>query len=312
LGEVFNFANVVLVSIWLWVTDIAARIPLGYFYVASPPVWAMLVWFGTLLAWLPGGGPHPGGGRRRRWWLLGPAILAVALLGSVILNWNRVSADIINVGDVLVCLIKAPGTAPMLVHTGSRFYGQRTVQGLQQQGVNRLSALVLPAADEHHAGGASNILATFRVKELWCATTNSRSPVFRQVLATVRERGIPIRVLTNDAWSAWCGSMDRQYQAVSNDFLVRRGETVLKIGWGRHLGWGEAKPGQDAPDMITVERHNPSGMPIIRCIRCVEPGKVMPENNNADGVSWIGLAPGEGIRVYLDETDCRVEPLENR
>ncbi|MCX6992260.1 MAG: ComEC/Rec2 family competence protein [Kiritimatiellaeota bacterium] len=317
LGEVFNFANVVLVSVWLWVTDVTARIPLGYFYIASPPVWAILVWFGTLLAWLPGWGLHLGWGLHpgwgyRRWWLLGPAVLAVALFGSVILNWNRVSADITNVGNTPVCLIKAPGTAHMLVHAGSRFDGRRTAQRLQQQGVNRLSALVLPAADEHHAGGASNILAIFRVEELWCATTNSRSPLFRQVLATARASSIPIREFTNDAWSAWHGSMGIQYQAVSNEFLVRHGETVLTIGWGLHLGWGSATIGRNTPDMVTLERHNPDGMPTTWHIRCVEPGEVIPENNDVDGVSWIGLAPGEGRRVYLNESGCRVEPLENR
>lgn len=300
LGEVFNFANVALVSFLLFITDGMARIPWGHFFVASPPIWALLVWFGTLLAWHPGWGRHLGWGLRRLW-LVGPAVLAVAFLGSVILNWNRMYADITNVGDIPVCLIKAQGTAPMLVHAGSRFNGRRVAQKLQQQGVNRLSALVLPAADEQHAGGALDILATFRVKELWCATTNSRSPVFRQVLATARERSIPIRELTNDAWSAWCGGMDRQYQAVSSEFLVRCGETVLKIGWGRHLGWGRTMPGQDTPDVVTIVRHTPTGMLTIWRIRCVEPGKLMPGNNDADGVSWIGLAPGQDVRVDLDE-----------
>ncbi|MCG2660232.1 MAG: ComEC/Rec2 family competence protein [Kiritimatiellae bacterium] len=307
LGEVFNFANVVLVSFLLFITDSMARIPWGHFFVASPPIWALLVWFGTLVAWIPGWGLHPGWGLRRLW-LVGPVLLAVALLGSVILNWNRVSADITNVGDIPVCLIKAPGTAPMLVHAGSRFFGRRVVQRLQQQGVNRLSALVLPAVDAPHAGGALDILATFRVKELCCATTNSRSPVFRQVLATARARNIPIRVLTNDAWSAWRGNMDRQYQAVSNEFLVRRGETVLKIGWGRHLGWGRARPGQDAPDMVTVEHHTPDGMPATLRIRCVEPGEVAPETSGDDGNAWIGLAPGQGVRIDLKECTHTFNP----
>ena len=85
-----------------------------------------------------GWGRHLGWGLRRLW-LVGPVLLAVAFLGSVILNWNRVSADIYNVGAVPVCLIKTPGTAPMLVHAGSRFSGRRVAQRLQQQSVNRLS-----------------------------------------------------------------------------------------------------------------------------------------------------------------------------
>ena len=48
------------------------------------------------------------------------------------------------------------------------------------------------------------------------------------------------------------------------------------------------------------------------CIRCVEPWEVMPGNNDADGVLWIGLVPGQGVRVDLDESNCRVEPLYKR
>ncbi|MDD5677483.1 MAG: ComEC/Rec2 family competence protein [Kiritimatiellae bacterium] len=323
LGEVFNFANVVLVSFLLFVTDLMARIPWGHFFVASPPVWAVLVWFGSLLAWLPGWGLHSGWGRhlgwgRRRLWLLGPVILVVAFLGNVILNWNRVTADIINIGEIPVCLIKAPGTAPMLVHAGSRFYGRRVAQKLRQQGVDRLSALVLPAADEHHAGGALDILATFRVKEIWCVTTNSRSPFFQQVLATARDRSVPVRVLSNGAWGAWRGNIDCQYQAGSNKFLVKCSDTAIKIAWGRNLGRGlhpgrgRAMPGQDSPDMVTVEHQTPPGMPLTLHIRCVEPGEVMPDTGSANGISAIGLTPGQGARVFLTESDFRVEPLKNR
>ena len=38
----------------------------------------------------------------------------------------------------------------------------------------------------------------------------------------------------------------------------------------------------------------------------------MPGNNDANGVSWIGLAMGERMRVYLEEAGCRVEPLMKR
>jgi hypothetical protein len=191
-------------------------------------------------------------------------------------------------------------------------------------------------------------LATFRVKELWCATTNSRSPVFRQVLATARERSIPIRIMSGGDLVMLGDCLECQYHSDLHELWlcqshpasnipsgrsglpVRLCGSFIKIGWDRTMlsqnvpktrstlhapratFQGRARPGQDAPDMVTIERHNPVGMPAIWRIRCVEPGKVMPGNNDADGVSWIGLAPGEGLRVDLDESDCRVEPLGNR
>ncbi len=208
LGEVFNFANVALVSSLLFITDRMARIPWGHFFVAAPPVWSLLVWFGTLVAWHPGWGRHLGWGLRKLR-LAGPVILAAALLGNVFLDWHRVSVDIANFGDIPVCLVKAPGGA-MLVQAGSLFYGRRVVQRLQQQGVNRLSALVLPVATERYAGGALEIMAAFRVNELWCVTTNSHSTVFRQVLAAARAKNITIRVLADDTWMAWRGVLHDQ------------------------------------------------------------------------------------------------------
>ncbi|MFH1477599.1 MAG: ComEC/Rec2 family competence protein [Verrucomicrobiota bacterium] len=331
LGEVFNFTNVVLVSFLICITDGMARIPGGHFFVASPSIWAVLVWFGTLLAWLPGRAQYPDCDIKHGWrrWsirLAGPALLVAALLGSMIPDWNRVSADITNISGIPICRIKAPGTAHMLVHAGSRFSGRRVVQKLQRQGVNQLSVLVLPAADERHAGGALDILAAFRVKELWCVTTNARSPVFRQVLTVARERGIPIQLLASEGQGAWRGNMAWQYQAASNKFIVRRGETVLKIEWNRQdvsetrstlhtshsTRWDKAMLGQDDADMVTFACRNPAGMPAIWRIRCVEPGAVMPGNNDTDGVAWIGLTPGQGLRVDLNESDYRVEPLENR
>jgi hypothetical protein len=253
--------------------------------------------------------------------------LAVALLGGVILNWNRVSADITNIGDIPVCLIEAPGTAPMLVHAGSRFYGRRVAQSLQQQGVNRLSALVLPVADEQHAGGALDILAAFCVKELWCATTNARSPVFRQVLAAARERNVPIRVMSDGNRIMLGNRLECQYQAVSNEFIVRRSETVIRIGRTtlsqnapetrstlhalRSTFRGSATSAQDPPDTVDIEVTAKPGRPHAWHIRCVEPGEVLAESNGVDGGSWISLVPGQGRRVYMDESGCRVEPLEN-
>jgi len=61
--------------------------------------------------------------------------------------------------------------------------------------------------------------------------------------------------------------------------------------------------------MVTVERHNPAGVPITWRIRCVEPGEVLAESKGMDGESWIGLVPGQGVRIDLNESYGRVEPL---
>ena len=64
--------------------------------------------------------------------------------------------------------------------------------------------------------------------------------------------------------------------------------------------------------MVTVECHNPAGVPTIWRIRCVEPGEVLAESKGMDGESWIGLVPGQGVRIDLNESYGRVEPLGER
>lgn len=287
LGEVFNFSNVVLVSFLLWITDVMARIPFGHFYVVSPPVWALFVWFGTMAIWFLKWG-------RRRLWLLGPAVLAVALVSDAILNWNRACADIRNIGGVLVCSIKGPGTSRVLINAGPRFGSRSVTRALQQQGVNRLSALVLTAADERHAGGAIDLAAAFRIETLWCAATNSRSPIFRQVLASARERNIPIRVFAGESRGARCGNELWQYSAVSNEYRINRGKTVLIFN--RDM----TAPGQDALDTIDIEEPAKAGKPRVWHIRCVELGEASAETNSIDGDSWTGLAPGQSARIDLE------------
>ncbi|MBI2441815.1 MAG: ComEC/Rec2 family competence protein [Lentisphaerae bacterium] len=289
LGEVFNFANVALVTLLIALTDGLARIPWGHFFVESPPAWAVLVWFGTLLAWRPGWCP-------RRLWLIGPVILIIALCVAVFVNWNRAYAEVIRVGDTPIWLIKAPRMAPVLVHAGARFYGRQTLQSLQRRGINRLAALVLPAADAQHAGGALELLEGLRVKEFWCASTNAHSRVFRQALAKARDKDVLLRVLADDEQGVWSGNLRWQYQALSNKFLVRLGPTVLTIPWG-----------QDAPEAATVEYSVASGRAARWRIRCLEFGEAHDSETN--GFVTIGLSPRQGARFYLDESACRVEPL---
>ena len=64
--------------------------------------------------------------------------------------------------------------------------------------------------------------------------------------------------------------------------------------------------------MVTFERHTPAGMPATLRIWCVEPGEVMPGISENDDNAWIGLAPGQGLRVYLEEAGGRVKLLLKR
>lgn len=299
LSEAFNFANLALVSFLFLLTDRMARIPWGHFFVVAPPVWAVLVWFATLL--------FLRFAQRRRWLgLIGPALLAAALLAQVIADWNRTSVEVINVGATPVCLVKTPRTFPALIHAGSRFYGRQVFQSLQRRGVNRLSALVLPAADAQHVGGALEVLPALRVKEIWCASTNARSPVFQQALAQARDQGILLRELADGEQGSFGSDLSWQSCAAASEFRLRRGATELTIGWG------QARGGPGEPEGVSVECAAASSAPTRWQIHCLEFSATTMETAGTNALTTVNLAPRQGVRIYLDERSCRLEKLTQR
>jgi len=188
LGEIFNFANLVLVSALISFTGLIARIPYSHFFVQSPPLWSIAIWFGTLCAWILG---------KKKVMIAGVVCLAAAASIGIMLSSNKVTCDILNSGRSSVCLVNVPGSDDILINAGSRFNGWKLLRYLRSQGVDRLQALVITRADARHAGGAPELLRNISVNELWCSSTNMRSKVFRSVIAKAKEKGIAIRVLAN-------------------------------------------------------------------------------------------------------------------
>jgi ComEC/Rec2-related protein len=182
LGEIFNFANLVLVSFLLWVTDLMARLPYGHFFVRSPPLWSLALWYGVLAGWVVW--------RRQRWiWFVGPLLLALALGAGLLGARPGLEVDLLNAGDRPVCFVKARGGDGCLIDTGSRYQVRKVIRCLRRQGVNRLQAVVLTGVDSEHAGGMPEILRTMPVRELWLPPGATGFRALRATLASARANG---------------------------------------------------------------------------------------------------------------------------
>ncbi len=179
LGAVFNFASVAIVSVLEGVVRGLARIPGGYAYVAAPPVWAMLAWYAALGLWRLG---------RRRAGALLLLGLALAWAGSAWRARARRDVEVLAAGAAPALLVRTPGHR-VLLQAGSRVEGPRIVRALQRRGINRLSAMILPAGDAAHAGGAPDILEAFRVGALWLPAGAARFSALRRAADDARHRG---------------------------------------------------------------------------------------------------------------------------
>jgi competence protein ComEC len=162
LAEIFNSANLPVISFIMKCTEWSAALPGGHVYVRSPAWFWIAVYYGALVLLLIGGA------RTRR-----VVALAVLLAGGG-LAW-RIAADrslavhVWRLGPALIALVDAPGSDKLLVNTGPRFAMRALLRRMHAEGVGDLRALVLTRGNSDHSGGASNLLQAVAVRELWLA-----------------------------------------------------------------------------------------------------------------------------------------------
>ncbi|WP_290740330.1 DNA internalization-related competence protein ComEC/Rec2 [Fibrobacter sp. UBA3718] len=111
-------------------------------------------------------------------------------------SWNL---TLIDVGQGDSILLTTPSGKHILVDSGDRSKRDMgkdvIVPFLRHSGIQRLDALVITHPDLDHFGGASSILRTFPVKELWineCSRTEAKAD-WQKTIATAADREISIR-----------------------------------------------------------------------------------------------------------------------
>jgi len=111
-------------------------------------------------------------------------------------SWNL---TLIDVGQGDSILLTTPSGKHILVDSGDRSKRDMgkdvIVPFLRHSGIQRLDAIVITHPDLDHFGGASSILRTFPVKELWineCSRTEAKAD-WQKTIATAADREIHIR-----------------------------------------------------------------------------------------------------------------------
>ncbi len=320
LAEIFNFANVALVSCLLGAIDLMARIPGGHAYVASPPAWSVAAWYGVLAGWIAW--------RDRRWgWLAGPVLLALAAIAGLGGGWKAAAVDVLYHGDYPVCFINLPGGGDRLVDAGSRYHARKVIRHLRRQGVNRLSVLALTGVDAARAGAVPEILQAIPVRELWLPPGAENAWRLRPALDLARARGVILR-----PWPA----ESAQPPADRLDLLDPGGAAGVPPAWrfcrgthcvlcfaGDSLAGREAQSGpmREQTQVVWIECRPGSARqpdapapPDSDCRpdwRIVCGASAFADGHAAGppGANLLRLAPGQGIRIRLDGDPIRLAPL---
>ena len=224
LVEVVNHAARLVVAGMVALVNGVDGWPGSHFYVASPPAWVLVGWGAALLALFFGGA------RARRWTMV---LLAAAGAWSVraALVDRSVSGVIWARDETLAGLVDLPGSSEVLLDTGRSYRGLELVQRLRAEGVDRLTAVVVTRARSDAAGGVAAVLREIPVDALWCAEGDTRSSVFREVLAVAAERSIPVRRLRAGESGEWPGGVEWTVlgaEAGHLDLRVARGPAALR------------------------------------------------------------------------------------
>lgn len=184
LAEVFNSANLLLITFIMRCTEWSAVLPGGHFFVRSPS-WLIITIYYALLALVFFGG------RRLQRGLMVATVLIIGLLAWQKVTDHHLAVHVWRLGDATVALVDAPSKDKILVNTGPRFVARDLVRRIHAAGVNQLRALVLTRGTAAQIGGAGEILQQLPTRELW-ATASSTPP---EVQLNAQRQDIPIRYL---------------------------------------------------------------------------------------------------------------------
>ncbi|MDY0149162.1 MAG: DNA internalization-related competence protein ComEC/Rec2 [Kiritimatiellia bacterium] len=199
-SEIFNHAARVWAQGLAGLIRWAASVPGGHWFVRTPPVLGVVMWYGilalsTILA-----------RRIKRALPVGLAVLAVLAVGWGVQEAQRCRVSVLDVGEGNAVLVQAQA-GRILIDSGPAFCAERTLRQLRAEGVNSLDVLILSHADAAHMGATPFLLSALPVGEVWVPSSVWPSPLMREVLHEAQVQAIPVRRLQAGDSGHWPGQL---------------------------------------------------------------------------------------------------------
>lgn len=187
LGELYNFAALGLISVFLHALELMSRVPGGHWFVPPPCAWSVSLWYAGAAVFAAA--------RSRTSGLIAALMFASALgieVAAAILP--ETSVEVLNIdGDGAVIATTRDGT--WLIDPGPPSTEWTLTRRLRRGGVNRLAAIVVTHPLRSRAGATENLLKTMRVKELWLPAVGPDTPTRKRLIAAAQSAGTKIRLL---------------------------------------------------------------------------------------------------------------------
>jgi competence protein ComEC len=215
LADVVIRISSALVSISLSLVDTLAALPWSSVYVSTPTLleigafYLLLISAGFWLDRLNRIGKSTSYGQMALLWKIIPAFLLLFFVVDG--TWlylkeqyqGTLTLTAVDVGQGSATLIRFPGGKRMLVDGGG-FFDDTFDMGkyvmapfLWKEKINRIDIVVLSHPHPDHLQGLLFILENFRVGEVWTNGEGSDIPLYVTFRQIIRERGIPLRILSD-------------------------------------------------------------------------------------------------------------------
>jgi beta-lactamase superfamily II metal-dependent hydrolase len=246
LGELFNHSAWFFVWLMTRLSQWAADLPGGCFYVPAPTLFAFLLYYGALAGGLAGWWQRP---RARRWFCAVLGVVAVAMAVEWHLGRRGARLTLVPLQGGELARLDAPGRDnDALVDCGNDNAVEFLVKPfLRSEGVNRLPRLLLTHGDARQVGGASALLERFPATEMCVSTAPFRSPAYRELRVALDAARQPVRELrAGDRVGPWTvlhpAVEDRFSQADDAALVLHASLEGIRVLLLSDLG----RPGQNA------------------------------------------------------------------
>ena len=160
LAEIFNSANLPVISFIMHCTEWSAELPGGHFFVRAPNWWWIATYYVALVLLLIGN-------RHVRHGVLTATALTIGLLTWQLTTSRDLAIHVWRLGGATMALVDAPRGDKLLINTGPRFVVRDLLRRIHAEGIGTLRALVLTRSTTDHAGGATDLLRLLPTRECW-------------------------------------------------------------------------------------------------------------------------------------------------
>ena len=194
------------VSLWLvqLLVNWGEQIPLGHFWLRSPPAWWLYGFYALGILTAAWTGVKKASNRRRLGLVLGLWFVLGLVVEPISDRWHRfligdrgkLSLTFIDVGHGTSILIETPDSESWLYDAGRMGDHQRSYQvivdALWAMRRSKINGLILSHADSDHYNGIEGLTKRFAVDKLFSTSQvyTHKSPLLRQILDATQRRGV--------------------------------------------------------------------------------------------------------------------------